>query len=512
LSSASSTSSSKTERLCRPALALLLLYGSALCAEVEPRLTTQATATGKPVDALIVFPRQATSALAPLRADADYLQRRAALVDALRARADADQASVRQWLGEHGIAYRTYWIADVIAAPLDAQQLRELGARDDIARIAADARLPSHLPQPAPSTLAVRTDATVAWGVAKIDAPLVWALGDTGQGVVLAGEDTGYQWDHPALKPHYRGWNGSSAQHAYSWHDAIHVANAHCPADSPAPCDDDGHGTHTMGTMLGDDGAGNEIGVAPGARWIGCRNMDAGKGTPARYIECMQWMLAPTDTNGQNPRPDLAPDIVSNSWACVPDEGCTVGDEIEDAVDNLVAGGIFYVAAAGNEGAGCTSIGDPPAIYASSFVVGATDSSDSLAYFSSRGPVTGAARTLPDIVAPGVAVLSSVPPWNVQPNDPPYKTMSGTSMATPHVAGVAALMMTMNPRLKGHPDRVADLLRASAVRAGIIDLYNSGCGGLTMADWPNDQAGSGRLDAYAAVILADTIFADGYDD
>src|SRR5206468_10728214 len=125
-----------------------------------------------------------------------------------------------------------------------------------------------------------------------------------GRGVVIAGEDTGYQWNHPALKIQYRGWNGTTADHDHNWHDAIHdsVGNP-CGNNAQAPCDDVGHGTHTIGTMVGDDGAGDQIGVAPGARWIGCRNMDQGNGTPARYIECMQWMLAPTDLAGGNADP-----------------------------------------------------------------------------------------------------------------------------------------------------------------------------------------------------------------
>ena len=155
--------------------------------------------------------------------------------------------------------------------------------------------------------------------MAKINAPQVWAAGFNGQGVTIAGEDTGYRWDHPALKPQYRGWDGNAADHNYHWHDAIHSANASCPADSPQPCDDHGHGTHPAGTFAGDDHSTHQVGVAPGAKWIGCRNMNAGNGTPATYIECMEWMLAPTNLKGNNPNPDLAPDIVSNSW------GCTVG-------------------------------------------------------------------------------------------------------------------------------------------------------------------------------------------
>ena len=117
------------------------------------------------------------------------------------------------------------------------------------------------------------------------------------------------RWTHNALKPHYRGWDGVTADHNYNWHDSIHdsVGNP-CGNDSPFPCDDNGHGTHTIGTAIGDDGMGNQIGMAPGAKWIGCRNMDQGDGTPARYIECMEFFLAPYPVGGdpsQATRPKL---------------------------------------------------------------------------------------------------------------------------------------------------------------------------------------------------------------
>jgi len=224
----------------------------------------------------------------------------------------------------------------------------------------------------------------------------------------------------------------------------------------------------------------------------------------------MQWMLAPTDSSDQNPNPDLAPDVVSNSWGCPTSEGCTTGDELEAAVASVVAGGILFVASAANDGPDCGTIVTPPATYDASFVVGATDSQDRMAGFSSRGPVDGSTLIRPDLSAPGVGVNSSLPP-NA------YGNLSGTSMAAPHVSGTAALVMSVNPALRGHPDQVAEILRSSTVTDGITDPSNTGCGGLTMNDWPNYQAGYGRLNAYAAAVLAglqvpnDTVFADGFD-
>ncbi|HJV67898.1 S8 family serine peptidase, partial [Ideonella sp.] len=299
---------------------------------------------------------------------------------------------------------------------------------------------------------------------------------------------------------------GASADHNYNWHDAIHTGGGSCGPDAPAPCDDNQHGTHTMGSMVGDDGGANQIGVAPGAKWIGCRNMNAGNGTPASYIECMEWMLAPTDLNNQNPDPDQAPDVISNSWTCTEGEGCTVGNEIVHAVANLTGGGILFVAAAANDGPNCSTITNPPAIYSASFTIGATDINDVLAGFSSRGPVLisphiSSKQVKPDVSAPGVNVNSAWPPNT-------YANLSGTSMATPHVAGAAALLMSAVPALKGHPNAVARLLRDTAATSGVTDPVNQACGGTPRTQWPNNMIGYGRIDAYAAYLAAVSGAAD----
>lgn len=494
---------SRLPRLGLLAVALALAL-PAPAAEIDAVLLAKAGASGR-APTLLVFADQTTPSLAPLRTDADVLERRRSLVEALRARASREQAGVREWLDVRGIAHRDYWVANVISARLTAVEMSELAARDDLVRVASD--LPVRQPLPVARSHQSRAKSVLArpWGIDKIDAPQAWAAGIKGQGIVVAGADTGYQWDHPALKSRYRGWDGTSAEHDYNWHDAIHDTGSSCGADAPAPCDDDDHGTHTMGTMVGTRPDSDIIGVAPRARWIGCRNMNAGDGTPTRYIECMQWFLAPTNGAGNNPDPAMAPDLINNSWGCIPSEGCTTGEELRSAVDNVVAGGILFVAAAGNSGFGCGTIQDAPATYAEAFVVAASNSSDALAGFSSRGPIPGATSVTLDITAPGVSVYSSL-------RDGGYGNMSGTSMASPHAAGVAALVMSANPALRGHPDAVAAILQASARRQGITDGYQTSCGGLSLSDWPNWQAGYGRLDAWQAVLLArPVIFVDDFE-
>ena len=153
-----------------------------------------------------------------------------------------------------------------------------------------------------------------------------------------------------------------------------------------------------------------------------------------------------------------------------------------------------------------TTITDAPAIYDDSFDVGATGKTDQLASFSSVGPVPGSALIRPDLSAPGVGICSSVPTNGYD------CSFSGTSMATPHTAGAAALLMSAYPALKGHPDQVAAVLRGTAVTQGVTDTWNSSCGGIAHGAWPNYLIGYGRLDVYSALLSLDTIFLDGFGD
>ncbi|MEZ4589905.1 MAG: S8 family serine peptidase [Chloroflexota bacterium] len=327
-------------------------------------------------------------------------------------------------------------------------------------------------------------------------------MGFTGQGVVIGGQDTGYDWDHPALKTQYRGWDGTTANHSTNWHDAISVANTLCPGSSPEPCDDYGHGTHTMGTMVGNDlaptadgwpsAAAHAIGVAPGAQWIGCRNMNNGNGTPASYTECYEWFVAPYPPGG-NPMADgdpaLAPHVINNSWGCPPVEGCSPAI-LESVVNNVRAAGIVTVHSAGNEGiGGCGTVQNPAATYAASFSVGATDSNDNIASFSSRGPSTFDGGLKPDISAPGVSIRSTL-------RNGLYGNNSGTSMAAPHVAGLVALLISANPSLAGDVDGIEAILQGTAVPR----TTSQGCGGDTPTSVPNHVYGYGRINAVEAIL------------
>lgn len=465
----------------------------------------EAAKSGQPVEVLIRVDGDADLAKAP--PSGSFGEKTRAAYRRLRAVADATQGPLLAELRKAGIAHRAFWVANVVWAKLPADALDRIAARPDVAGVDANPRIVLQPPVAGGSASPWRPKA-VEWGVSRVRAPEAWALGFRGQGVVVAAQDTGYQWDHPALRTSYRGWNGVAASHDYHWHDAIHAlvggGGNPCGLDSSVPCDDNGHGTHTLGTMVGDDGGANQVGVAPAARWIACRNMERGNGTPATYIECFQFFLAPTDAAGANPDPARAPHIINNSWGCPPSEGCASAT-LQATVDNLRAAGIMVVVSAGNSGPSCGSIVDPPAIYAGSFSVGATTSSDTIASFSSRGPVTidASNRLKPDIAAPGAGIRSSVPGGG-------YASLSGTSMAGPHVAAVAALVMSANPDLRGQPAAVEAILRETAIPT----TSTQSCGAFSGASVPNAVFGDGRIDALAAVQRAFAeilLFRDGFE-
>ena len=405
------------------------------------------TANGQQAEFFVILNDQAD--LSGSTALATKAEKGRYVYDALRKKSQETQGPILRWLRERAIEHRSFYIVNAILVKGSREIAEALAARPDVARVEGNPRIRNILPQPEAgdqSSSQPQTPDTIEPGIAYTHAPDVWALGFRGQGITVAGADTGQRWTHNALKPHYRGWDGVTADHNYNWHDSIHDSTGNpCGNDSPFPCDDNGHGTHTIGTAIGDDGMGNQIGMAPGARWIGCRNMDQGNGTPARYIECMEWFLAPYPIGGGQGDPLRAPDITSNSWVCPPSEGCSA-NTLQAAVEAQAAAGIMMVAGAGNDGSSCSTVMYPPAIYAASYTVGALNTgTDNIAYFSSRGPVTvdGSNRIKPDITAPGTGTRSS---YNTSDNA--YVSLSGTSMATPHIAGAMTLLWCARPNLR----------------------------------------------------------------
>ncbi|MGG8408059.1 S8 family serine peptidase [Streptomyces sp. 12297] len=368
--------------------------------------------------------------------------------------------------------YTSYWIVNAVRVVGSEKLAGTLAQRPEVATIEADEKV--SIPKPLEGKREAATDA-VEWNIDRINAPKVWEqFGVRGEGIVVANIDSGVDHTHPAVAGQYRGKKADgSYDHNYNWFDPAGICAG------AAPCDNNDHGTHTMGTMVGDDGGANKIGVAPGAKWIAAKGCETNSCSEASLLASGQWILAPTDLAGQNPRPDLAPHVVNNSW------GSSAHDDwYQGIVDAWRAAGIFPAFSNGNSGPGCATSGSP-GDYASSYSSGAFDINNTIASFSSRG--AGPNGTVkPNLAAPGVNVRSSVPGG--------YDSFSGTSMASPHTAATVALLWSAAPALEGDVAQTEALLDGTA-----LDTDNATCGG-SAAD--NNVFGEGRLDALAAVSAA----------
>ncbi|MFF5234249.1 S8 family serine peptidase [Dactylosporangium sp. NPDC000521] len=380
--------------------------------------------------------------------------------------AERSQASLRGALRSRGIDFTPFYLVNGIEVDAGPLARRWLEGRPEVDRVLLNPRLRPLPAVAAPMRGTLSAPTAPPWNLTLIKADQVWSQFTTGRGIVVGSSDSGVDANHPALRTTFRGSDDS-------WLDPVtHTAT---------PADHNGHGTHTLATAVG---AG--VGVAPGAQWIACSNLPRNLGSMTNYLGCLQFMMAPYPP-GTDPmhagRPDRAPQVLTNSWGCPSVEGCDTRS-LRHAVDAFAAAGIFFVAAAGNTGPGCATVTDPPANYASTFTVGAVTSTSRVASFSSRGP-TPDNLPKPDLMAPGAGVVSALPGGG-------YGALSGTSMATPHVAGVVALMWAANPALIGHIEQTrAILLRTTQP----VDTSTSTCG-------PSDTAGAGLVDALAAVTAA----------
>ena len=410
----------------------------------------------------------------------DIDERRTVAYQTLTAHANETQADLRNMLDSVGVEYTPYYLVNAIEVRGGTLVRLFLSTRPEVDRVISSPRL---RPAPQDESPAVNisdfTPTGVQWNVTMIGADRVWEeFGARGEGIVVGQSDSGADVNHPALKESYRG--GTEGDN-YNWFDPWN--------GQPSPYDVGGHGTHTLGTVLGQDG----IGIAPDATWFACANLVRNLANPALYLDCMQFMLAPYPQDGDpftDGDPIRAADVLNNSWGCPEIEGCDPNALLAGA-NNLRAAGIFVVVSTGNDGPSCSTVDAPLSLYDSVFSVGAIDQLGNIAQFSSRGPVTadGSGRVKPDIVAPGVDVLSSLPGGI-------YGSNSGTSMAGPHVAGAVALLWSADPTLIGDIDRTEQLLIDSA------NPYSGNRDGCFEGSIPNAAFGYGVLDVYEAVKVA----------
>jgi uncharacterized repeat protein (TIGR01451 family) len=410
---------------------------------------------------VIVEWRQTPGVLTQVAAAPDKLSQRRLVVAALQADAARSTAALQATL-EVAVAQgqaqnvRSFWVSPVIALDARPELIVKLTLRPDVVQVRPDARITV-----APISFAEASAPAdeLPWHLALTNVGLAQqALGLDGAGVVVANLDTGVDWRHPALLTRYRGYQGRLP--------AVHYGNWHVSTDEGYlyPGDGFGHGTHTMGTMVGDDGEGHRIGVAPGARWIAVKVFNnAGYALESWVHDGFQWIVAPEGD------PALAPDVVNNSW------GSDVGSDerFRPDVRTLRAAGILPVFSAGNAGPTAATVGSP-ASFPEALGVGAADAEKLVARFSSRGPSPWH-ENKPEIVAPGVNVVSSFAGGG-------YRSADGTSMAAPHVTGVAALLLQADPSLT--PDQLEAILIGTAEPLG--------------ATIPNQATGWGLVNAYAA--------------
>jgi subtilisin family serine protease len=454
------------------ALAVAAISGASALPKVHPGVHRTLRAQGS-VN-LIVTLKTSTDAVIESVQEAEFASRGdkiASLVERLEAHSTESQASLTQLLTQEASSAtplfsssKSFWISNqVFIEDATFELVEKLSALPSLYEVR------EQLVLPVPTVLPASNNGTIGllaneWGVTKIGAPSVWAAGNTASNVVVSTIDTGVLYTHEALKANYRS--------SYGWYDPAKKATA--------PADENGHGTHTMGSIIGANG----IGVAPGAKWIACRGCTTDGCTEADLLSCAQFITCPTDASGNNKDCSKAPQLVSNSW------GGGQGDTFyQSAVNAWAAAGIIPIFANGNEGPACTTASSP-GDYANVIAVGATDSSDGLASFSSKGPSTGGLLK-PEVSGPGYNVRSS---WNTGTSA--YNTISGTSMATPHVAGVVALLLQNNPSLT-----FAQIKSILTTTTDTSTLKAAGytCGGKADGTFPNNNFGYGRVNALKAV-------------
>lgn len=412
---------------------------------------------------------------------AEHLQR-SAVISELKATSLDAQQNVREFIENeeaagHAEILHSYFIVNGMAVTATKEVAEKIASFPEVEKV-----LPNETRQlnigsdvaVAETLKSHSTEENTAWNVDQIYAPEVWEKGFDGSGIVVASIDSGVQWDHPALKENYRGYDAETGEvdHEFSWFDSA--------TEKTEPYDDVGHGTHVTGTMVGNEPDGsNQIGVAPGAKWIAVKAFSDDGGSDADILAAAEWILAPTDKEG-NSRVDLAPDIVNNSWS----GGPGLDEWYRDVVKEWRHAGIFPAFAAGNvdmyNPGGPGSIANP-ANYPESFAIGATDKDNLIGEFSLLGP-SPYDEIKPDISAPGVNIYSSVPGDNYEDG------WNGTSMASPAVSATVSLLQQVNANLS--IEEAEDILIETATPLTDDDYTES----------PNNGYGHGLVDAHHAFL------------
>jgi len=402
-----------------------------------------------------------------------------------------DVASLVESLG--GEVVRAFWIDNVLLVRVPAEALMELASHPSVVKIFPNFEV--HIIEPvSKNALKIGPDQTVeSWGIYKINAPDAWAKGYLGQGVRIATLDTGVDVTHPALEGKMLTLDPNDPTYPGGWMEFDFDGNPVCSE----PHDTHGHGTHVSGTALGGDTSDVLIGVAPSATLMHGLVLPGGSGTFASVLAGIEWAVEPYDCDG-NPT-GLPAHVISMSLGA----SGYYGNELLPAIENALLSNVIVVAAIGNDGPYTSS--NPGNIWGV-YGIGATDENDEVAWFSSGEVVNWPnppdtwpfydtyppTYIKPDFSAPGVGITSAVPGGG-------YEAWSGTSMATPHVAGTVALILeamgVLDFNYEDLPETVYEILNASSV-----DLGDPG---------QDIRYGWGRIDAAEAVSIAETYAKPG---
>ncbi|HVN52785.1 MAG TPA: S8 family serine peptidase [Anaerolineaceae bacterium] len=435
--------------------------------DVDLRQLLTVSKSEQKIPVIVTLKDQSALNLAPGRAlSLDRIERAREVVTSLRARYQISQASLRLRLDQaqkEGKVEKvvSFWIFNGVSLSATPQMIQELASRPDVLSIHEDSQIHAPVLQNSPATSLTVSGQSINMvqpNLLSIRIPDLWARGYRGKGVVVANVDTGVDATHPDLANQYRGGTNS-------WFDPYH--------QHATPVDVNGHGTWTMGVMVGRNASGSSIGVAPEAQWIAARIFDDNNiATITAIHQAYQWLLDPDG----NPATNDAPDVVNSSWG-LRDPGCDLS--FEPDLQALRAVGILPIFSAGNSGPGYGT-DTSPANNPGAFSVGATDSNGTIYYGSSRGSTAcgGEERTYPAVTAPGVSIYSSSPADG-------YASSTGTSLAAPHVAGMLALLLSARPELS--PEEQETMLER-----GTVDLGNPG---------PDNDFGFGQIDGPDAFAL-----------
>ena len=427
--------------------------------------------------------------------------------ETLLKQAELSQAPVKSYLNGSKVDYKSYWINNSILVTSSSKSvLNDILKFDGVESIQARKTYILYEPDTSAAVLDNGINA-IEPNLTHVNADDVWAMGIDGAGLVVANIDTGVRYTHQALVGQYRGNNGDGTfDHNYNWFNPDDLGDN-------VPRDGHGHGTHTMGTMVGDDGGANQIGIAPGAEWMACAGCPDGGCTDSALLGCGQFIAAPTDLNGANADPDMRPNAVNNSWG---DCGTTYDAWYAGPINAWLAAGVYPIFSNGNSSncgysspPGLNTVGNPARSgnvtgvgssgeqngqYATHSNWGPTDNLDTV------NPVMPFDELKPQVLAPGVSIRSSVPGSDTSYED----GWTGTSMSAPHVTGLVALIWQAAPCLVGDYAATETIIESTAVDM----VYDDGSPD-TPTNFPNYATGWGEIDALAAVNMASGMCAMG---